>query len=691
MGDHEGVPDQFVRSSPNWGESDHEGAPGYVGRRPVIGQGDHKGSPLQSVYRGVDDHEGATRWWLLAALVLLFLTSCNSLFPKEEEVVPPIITDEPPSVAFDTVEAFQKAEVPARDLADLAARFNGGAVPATIEAVSYVEGDRVSFWYKDHETDDNVEVNAVLVSQSESLNLWFEVGVDYDQGEVAEAAAVLENDILPTVRTFFGREWSPGVDGNRRIHVLHLESIGGTVAGYFSEADEFVTAVNPFSNEKEILYISLEYAPVGSDSYYSVIAHEYQHMVHWATDGNEASWLNEGLSELASHLNGYTSEAFIQSYALRTDTQLNDFVQQSEATLAHYGGSFLFTTYFLERFGEEASRALVRNPENGPESVASTLAETGNAMAFDDLFADWLAANYLDGVENTADIYQYDQLMIPDLEAAAVIDRFPTMGEAAVHQYGADYLEIEGDEPVTLVFTGTRQTNLIAAEAHSGSMFWSSYPADNSDVTLTREFDLTGLERATLSFWTWYELEEGWDYAYVAASADGGQSWELLETSQTTVDNPQGNSYGPALTGNSGGGEEPVWVEDSADLSPYSGGSVLVRFEVVTDEAVHNQGFAVDDIAVPELDFLDDAESGDGGWETAGFVRHANVLPQSFLVQLILLGESGVEVQRLALEDGWHGSWTIPLGSGTEKAVLIVAGNAPVTRQPAGYAYNFSE
>lgn len=627
---------------------------------------------------------------LMLVLVILCLTACDVIFPDEPEIVPPIITEPPPPVAFETAAAFQNADVPARDLADLTGRFRDtGTIPAAAATVTYSVGDITPFWYKNHETNENVMVNAILAYQSNGLNLWFEEGENFDSEEMVEAADVLENTILPTVRTFFGQELTPGVDGDPRVQILHLESIGGSVAGYFSEADEFVSAVNPFSNQKELLYISLEYAEVGSDSYYGVIAHEFQHMIHWATDANEASWLNEGLSELAAHLNGYTSTGFIESYAARTDTQLNDFVQQSEATTAHYGAAFLFTTYFLERFGEEATRALVRSPENGPLSVELTLSEMGSELTFDDLFADWLAANYLDGLDNTAAIYQYEQLELPDLEPAAEINRFPAAGQAAVRQYGADYLEIESDEPLTLVFTGTTQTGLLATIPHSGQMFWSSYAADNSDVTLTRRFDLTGLETATLSFWTWYELEEGWDYAYLAVSEDEGQSWQLLETPQTTLYNPQGNSYGPAFTGSSGGGEEPVWTQDSADLSPYSGRSILVRFEVVTDEAVHLQGFALDDIAVPELDFLDDAENEAAGWETAGFVRHANILPQSFLLQLLLFGDNGVDIHRLELEEGQRGRWTIPMGGGTERAVLIIAGNAPVTRLPAAYAYNF--
>ncbi len=37
-----------------------------------------------------------------------------------------------------------------------------------------------------------------------------------------------------------------------------------------------------------------------ADSFtYSVLAHEFQHMIHWYRDRNEESWMNEGFSELA--------------------------------------------------------------------------------------------------------------------------------------------------------------------------------------------------------------------------------------------------------------------------------------------------------------------------------------------------------------------------------------------------------
>ena len=64
--------------------------------------------------------------------------------------------------------------------------------------------------------------------------------------------------------------------------------------------------------------------------------------------------------------------------------------------------SFFYLAYFLDRFGEEATKALNNNPENGLGSVDDTLAalnitdaETGELITADDVFIDWAAALYL--------------------------------------------------------------------------------------------------------------------------------------------------------------------------------------------------------------------------------------------------------------------------------------------------------
>ena len=619
--------------------------------------------------------------------------ACRYLPATEETPIPPIITEAPPLAAHETLVALREATIPERDLAELAVRLRRvESVPRTIsKQITYNVGDDAAFWYQNHDTGEVERINAHLAYRSAALNLWLEEGQNVEPDNLRAAASTLEKQILPTNRAFFGPEWQPGIDRDPRLNILHLKSIGGNVAGYFSAADEFVSAVNPYSNEREILYVSLESAPLGSDTYYGVIAHEMQHMIHWHTDSNEATWLDEGMAVLAGRLNGYGDPGFEKAFAARPDVQLNNFDYESASTPAHYGAAYLFAAYFLDRFGEAATQSLVRHPENGLRGVEATLLDAGFNTTFAALYADWVVATYLDSHGRGTGIYQFHNLSLPMIEPELTLDRFPASHSAVVNQYGTDFIRLRSDAPLTVTFTGTQQVQLLNTNPHSGDFLWSTIPADDSDMTLTGRFDLSHQEKATLTFWCWYEIESGWDYAYVAVSMDEGQTWHLLETEHTTLENPQGNSYGPGLTGNSGSGEMPQWVQQTADLSAYAGRPVLVRFEMITDDTVHGQGLAIDDIAIPELAFRDDVEEGAGNWEAAGFVRHGNVLPQAFLVQAILPGAEGAQVKRLSLHENQRGRWTVPLNRVYDEAVLAVSGLTPVTTLPASYTYSVAK
>jgi len=575
-------------------------------------------------------------------------------------------------------------------MADLAYRFRAVDSPrvARLQPTVYEVGDVAQFWFKNRATGVNARVEAALLYRSAELNMWVQVGVKVDEQQAAKAAAQIERQILPTNHAFFGLEWRPGVDGDDRMNILHLSDIGAGAAAYFWSGDEYVTAVNPFSNQREMLYISQKEAPIGSQRYYTAVAHELQHLIQWYTDGNEESWLNEGLSELAVHVNGY-EVGRAASYARQPDIQLTDLSQEETVVAAHYAAAYLFSLYFLDRFGEAATRSLAQLPQNGRRGFEEALSQLEAGLSFDDLFADWLAANTLTSLGRGEGVFSYRDVEMPAISAEK-IRRLPAAGQVSVSQYGADFFRVTGDVPVTFIFTGTQQINLIDAPPHNGRYAWFALPADESDMRLTRRFDLTQVSSATFSFWAWYDIEEGWDYGYLAVSTDNGRTWTLLETDTTTRDNPQGNSFGPGYTGRSGGGEQPIWVREEADLTPFVGGPIWVRFHYITDGAVQGQGFVIDDVTVPEVDYADDFEEGEGGWETAGFVRSTNVLPQRFILQQILIGEDDVQVTRLLVDENQRGQWRIPLGSRYNEAVIIVAGSTPITRQAAAYAYKFS-
>ena len=159
---------------------------------------------------------------------------------------------------------------------------------------------------------------------------------------------------------------------------------------------------------------------------------------------------------------------------------------------------------------------------------------------------------------------------------------------------------------------------------HSGSWEWFGGKADQIDTTLVRSVDLTGKTSATLSFWTWYDIEPNWDFGFVQVSTDGGTTWVSLSIAGTTdVIDPSGMpsiaANLPGFTGNSGG-----WVYKTFDLSAYAGQTIRLQFRYMTDWGTTYAGFYVDDISVVADGatlLFDNVETLDPAWSAIGWTR----------------------------------------------------------------------
>ncbi|MBN1975859.1 MAG: immune inhibitor A [Anaerolineae bacterium] len=534
-----------------------------------------------------------------------------------------------------------------------------------------------TFWVVDGATRERREIPARLRVQTEHIAMWVEEGVWHDVRLLEEAAAFLETQVYPTTRAAFGSEWTPGVDNDPHVHILHATGLGDGVIGYTSSADEYPRALYPFSNEAEMITIHIDTVAVGSTTYYASLARELQRLIQWYQDRNEDRWIREGSAELAVRLNGLDAGQPGTAYLVRPDTSLTAWDEADRAP--HRGAAALFVTYFHERYGDAGTRALAAQSLNGAAGFDAALAEIGAGRTFEPFFAEWLAANYLDRVPGGDARYSYTTLDVPQPALAAAYESYPVAEELAVQQFGADYILLRGDSDLRIRFSGATATPLLNLAPHSGRTLWWSNRADASLTTLARGFDLSGVASATLTYWAWYDLEEGYDYVTVEVSADG-ESWQQLRPPSGTDANPRGNNPGWGYTGSSGG-----WIQEAVDLSPYAGGVVLVRFAYLTDGAVTGAGFALDDVAIPEIGYADDVESGDGGWQTTGFVRTNDLVPQRYMVLLIGLGDT-VSLQRLPVQDDQTGEWTVLLGRAeVREAVLVVSGLAPLTTHPAPY------
>jgi len=609
------------------------------------------------------------------------------------------ITPIPVSVPTDTLYTLENTFIPINDPIELAHRLlNLDNISPTIPppASPYAIGAQETFWAGNGD-DQNFQVHATLRYITGHAYFWVEDGVNYHPHDLSRLADTFENNILPTDRGFFGSEWTPGVDGDPHIYILYARGIGDNIAGYFSSTDEYPPQVNEYSNAHEMFLFNADNSPLDDEYTFGVLAHEFQHMIHWYQDLNESGWLNEGFSELAAFLNDFYSGSLDALYTSNPDLQLNNWPDDSqEDPTPHYGAGFLFVTYFLDRFGETATKALIANQDNDLKSVDSTLQQlnlndplTGKPISADDFFLDWAITNYLMDRQVGDGRYAYTSyLETPPVEPTQSFSSCPTSSFTTdVHQYGADYFRFTCPGSYSLHFEGSIQTRLLPQDPHSGQYALWSNKNDESDMALTHSFDLTSYSgQLSLNFWTWYDIEDGWDYVFLEASTDG-ENWKILTTPSGTAEDPQGSNFGWGYTGYSGGGSTPVWIYETVDLSQFAGKNLTLRFEYITDSNVTGEGFLLDDLSIPEIGYSTDFETDSAGWQADGWARIQNVLPQTYRLALISEGDT-TNVQYISLNSDVSADIPFTIGNGVDNVVLVVSGTTRFTRQLAPYRFN---
>jgi hypothetical protein len=596
----------------------------------------------------------------------------------------------------ETLNTLTNNEIPVNNLRDLARRLEGKQnIPLTVAPPSnnLVLGSQQDFWVSNVDGNEFFQISATLEHITDHVYFWIQEDVRYDPEDVRQLVETFENEIYPTNREFFGSEWTPGVDGDPHLYILYAKGLGSNLAGYFSSADEQHPMAHEYSNAHESFVLNSDVVNLKNEFAYGVLAHEFQHMIHWNIDLNEASWVNEGFSELAVYLNGYDVGSEY-SYIVNPDIQLNYWPNDHRKTSPHYGASFLFLTYFMDRFGVEATKSLVENPSNGLEGVDQVLREiealdpiTGGEILAEDVFLDWVIASYLKDERVADGRYTYHNFpLAPQAGETETINNCSSETMTRdVHQFGVDYIRIKCLGDYLLKFVGSTQAKITSTDPYSGKYYFWSNMGDESDMTLTRKFDFRDHDGAlTLTYWTWYDLEQDYDYIYVEVSEDG-ENWDILVTPSGTPEDPSGNSHGWGYNGRSEG-----WIHESIDLSDYVGKEVQIRFEYVTDAAVNNEGMLIDDIAISEIGYFTGFEEDTDGWEANGWVRLDNIIPQTYRLALIKFGDE-IEVDFVPLEEDITAEILFNIDERSDEAVLVVIGTTRYTRQKAAYQIEIKE
>lgn len=555
------------------------------------------------------------------------------------------------------------------------------------------------FWVINANQSGYHQITARLDYVTPHLYVYVQDGATVDYLALKRSADRFESATYDRDRAAFGDQWNLGPDHQPRITLLNALNLG-PVGGYFSSEDEYPPAINPYSNDRQMIYLNLNGgATPGTDYYDATLAHEFQHMIHWWARPADPSWVNEGMSVLAQRLNNLPTNGIEQAYFNAPQTPLvNGWTDDPRANTPRYGAGYAFMDYFFEHYGGDAAlRALMSSGAQVPQAFDQALVKLHSKDRFNDVYAKFLAANLLNDPTVAGGAYSYRAFPGEHAHVSA-IKRYPyALTTGSLAQYGSAYYDFTApsglsDHPLTLNLdlNGDPNTTVIPnAPYGTDQTEWWSNSGDNMESTLTRAVDLTSAPTGPIqmTFDTWYNLEPGFDYTYVEASVDGGKTWASLRATTSTSANPNGENDGEGITGVSGGGAQPAWIPETVDLSAYAGLKLLLRFETVTDDAVHFAGFALDSVNIPAIGYSSDLPD-DSGWTADGWINTSNTLPQQWLAQAVVYSAGRApSVQRVQVDaaTGHANATFLDFGGDVTHVTLIVSPIAPTTFTSAAY------
>ena len=241
-----------------------------------------------------------------------------------------------------------------------------------------------------------------------------------------------------------------------------------------------------------------------------------------------------------------------------------------------------------------------------------------NSSAFWGLMSggSWLGDDQIEGIgDKPDDMSAWDKLQLGWLKYDTAS---PT--KTTTHQLGPVEYNTRDAQGLVVPLPNKTKTITLGTPA-DGTAYWSTM-GDGINTTMTTKTPLAlpAGSRASFDFSTWYDIEAGYDYAYVEASTDGGSTWTKLSNRLT------GSDLG--IDGSSNGG----WVDTSFSLAKYAGQSVLLRFNYRTDGGVALKGFMADNVKVTDgrTTLFDDGVGDGTNWTMSGFTTTSGTETHSY-------------------------------------------------------------
>lgn len=228
-------------------------------------------------------------------------------------------------------------------------------------------------------TETPVQVPAVYIGSGSNVVAYKAIDAGISDSIVYRAIDAFDQKIAPKEHSVYGPP--SDVDSDNKVTLLFLDIDDGYtpgssyIAGYFNPIDLYsdesaYSQLKRHSNEREMMYIDTFPADVTSADLLGTIAHEYQHLLHYnhmrKYNYSEDTWVNEGLSELASDITGYGPQSSRLNYFWNTDL---DSLIGWDGQLWDYSHVYVYFRYLADIFGESILSDIFNDPYAGVESV----------------------------------------------------------------------------------------------------------------------------------------------------------------------------------------------------------------------------------------------------------------------------------------------------------------------------------
>ena len=296
-----------------------------------------------------------------------------------------------------------------------------GRLPLAGKGTAYQLADSANFNVLVNISADSIRWESqrfALKATSDIANIWVEAGQLREENVTEDQINALEDALLNNTpdgsinssrgiiandNAIFGDP--PNYDGDGKVDVLLYditegveEQDGCCVLGYVVGTDINPRAAPGDGNQRDVLYLDTKpgSGSISLGTLLSTAAHEYQHLIHFNYDLNEETFVNEGLSEWAEVINGYTART--TSY-LGNEDELNTELFMWRRTepirvLSNdYQRAGLLTNYIAERIGNEKAGTITQSAANGEAGYNAVLVPEGLSLA--EIITDFHTANYL--------------------------------------------------------------------------------------------------------------------------------------------------------------------------------------------------------------------------------------------------------------------------------------------------------